>query len=165
MLQAPGHGCGNEPALAAKADYLVGVAARAPSVHNTQPWRFKVGDHAVELFADASRQLRQDLAGREMLISCGAALFGLRLAVRSLGYLAEVELFPEPAVPLLLARVRPGRWVFADLQTQPLLTTSIRALIQTSLALPGPPQMLLGLGVARVTRPTARRPAEKLTEA
>jgi hypothetical protein len=32
-----------------------------------------------------------------MLISCGAALFGLRLAVRSLGYLPVVELLPDPA--------------------------------------------------------------------
>ena len=47
-----------------------------------------------------------DAIGREMLISCGAALFGLRLAVRSLGHLPVVDLLPDPAQLRLLARVR-----------------------------------------------------------
>jgi hypothetical protein len=92
-------------ALTRQAGYLIGVAARAPSVHNTQPWGFRVGDDTIELYSDARRQLRVDPDGREMLISCGAALFGLRLAVRSLGYLAEVELLPGGPV---LARVGLG---------------------------------------------------------
>ncbi len=87
-------------------DYLIATAARAPSVHNTQPWRFKVGRYAIELYADPRRKLRLDPIGREMLISCGAALFGLRLAVRSLGYQPEVALLPDP--PRLLARVSLG---------------------------------------------------------
>jgi len=97
-----------------QAAYLIRVAARAPSVHNTQPWRFRVGDQAIELFADRGRQLSTDPVGREMLISCGAALYGLRLAVRSLGHVPEVELFPAPeacrppAGLRLLARVRLG---------------------------------------------------------
>jgi nitroreductase len=97
------------PDLAERAGYLVEVAARAPSVHNTQPWRFAVTGDTIELYADASRQLMEDLAGREMIISCGAALFGLRLAVRSLGYQPEVDLFPEPGQRRLLARVRAGQ--------------------------------------------------------
>lgn len=95
--------------------YLLEVAGRAPSVHDTQPWRFEVSERAVELYADRSCQLRTDPVGREMLISCGAALYGLRLAVRSLGFVPEVELFPEPVTRLaepvrqrLLARVRLG---------------------------------------------------------
>ena len=87
-------------------DYLIATAARAPSVHNTQPWRFYVSRYAIELYADPRRKLRVDPIGREMIISCGAALFGLRLAVRSLGYLPEVEILPDP--PRLLARVRLG---------------------------------------------------------
>ena len=94
--------------LAGQADYLIATAARAPSVHNTQPWRFRVGEHAIELHADVHRKLRVDPLGRELLISCGAALFGLRLAVRSLGYLPEVELLPDPGQLRLLARVRLG---------------------------------------------------------
>jgi nitroreductase len=106
-----------EPIPLGQAAYLVRVAARAPSVHNTQPWRFKVCQQAIELYADRGRQLSTDPVGREMLISCGAALYGLRLAVRSLGRVGEVELFPapEPGRPLfppaglrLLARVRLG---------------------------------------------------------
>ena len=96
------------PILAEQASYLIAVAARAPSVHNTQPWRFTVGTDAIELHADLSRKLLVDPVGREMLISCGAALFGLRLAVRSLGYLPAVELLPEPGRLRFLARVRLG---------------------------------------------------------
>ena len=87
-------------------DYLIGTAARAPSVHNTQPWRFYVSRYSIELYTDPRRKLRVDPVGREMIISCGAALFGLRLAVCSLGYRPEVELLPDP--PRLLARVRLG---------------------------------------------------------
>ena len=87
---------------------MLATAARAPSVHNTQPWRFAVGTHAIDLYADPARKLRYDRAGREMLISCGAALFGLRLAVRELGYLPAVSLFPEPSRIGLLARVTLG---------------------------------------------------------
>jgi nitroreductase len=311
--------------------HLITMAARAPSVHNTQPWRFKVAPDSIELYADPRRRLRTDAAGREMVISCGAALFGLRLAVRSLGYQPVVQLLPDPARLRLLARVSLGaaapmtqaerrmaealphrhthrgpfaaeplpdglivglqhdamaegaalalvgpaltyqalsdivysasqrqdldpvaradirrwsraagspardgvpaqafpdrvgrqrgrlrqrdfdlgrgvgtlaaggpaptvtavlltpgdgradwlragqalhrllahaaqRWVFASLYTQPLETATIRALIRSRLALPGAPQMLLQLGVARTTQATARRPAAELIE-
>src|SRR6516162_4969325 len=96
------------PIPADQMDFLIATAARAPSVHNTQPWRFRVGEFAIELYADTRRKLRADPIGREMLISCGAALYGLRLAVRSLGYLPVVELLPNPARPRLLARVMLG---------------------------------------------------------
>src|SRR5271166_6228350 len=107
------------PILASQAGYLIGVAARAPSLHNTQPWRFAVSGDVIELRADASRQLSVDPGGREMLISCGAALYGLRLAVRSLGYLPAVELLPAPAGPGPLARVRlsPAAPMTADERT------------------------------------------------
>jgi len=94
-----------EMTLASRASYLIEVAGRAPSVHNTQPWRFAVSREAIELHADVSRQLRVDPDDREMVLSCGAALYGLRLAVRSLGRLPDVELLPGPRA---LARVRLG---------------------------------------------------------
>lgn len=88
---------------------LVRTAARAPSVHNTQPWRFGVDGNAVELRADRSRALAAlDPAGRDMTISCGAALFGLRLAIRRLGYVPAVSALPDPRQPDLLARVYLG---------------------------------------------------------
>jgi hypothetical protein len=96
------------PIPAGQVGYLIATAARAPSVHNTQPWRFKVSHDVIELYADPRRKLRADPVGREMLVSCGAALFGLRLAIRSLGYQPVVELLPEPSRLRLLARVRLG---------------------------------------------------------
>jgi hypothetical protein len=96
------------PIPADQAGYLIATAARAPSVHNTQPWLFRRNGSAMELFADPHRRLRVDPDGREMLISCGAALFGLRLGVRSLGYLPAVGLLPDRRRPRLLARVRLG---------------------------------------------------------
>jgi len=96
------------PVLADYAQFLITTAGRAPSVHNTQPWRFRVGPDAIELHYDPRRKLRADPLGREMTISCGAALFGLRLAVRSLGYLPVVEVLPDPNRLRLLARVRIG---------------------------------------------------------
>jgi nitroreductase len=107
VTEASGTSSAATPILARQARYLAGVARRAPSLHNTQPWRFTVSGDAIELQADASRQLSADPDGREMLISCGAALYGLRLAVRSLGYLPEVEILPGLAGQRL-ARVRLG---------------------------------------------------------
>ena len=69
---------------------------------------FERSADAIELHADASRQLLTDPDGREMIISCGAALYGLRLAVRSLGYLPDVELLPGSPTRQPLARVRLG---------------------------------------------------------
>jgi hypothetical protein len=88
---------------------IVAMAGRAPSVHNTQPWRFRACGSVVELYADEDRHLRRiDPARREMLISCGAALFGLRLGLRKLGYQPHVEVMPDLARPSLIARVWPG---------------------------------------------------------
>ncbi len=91
-----------------RVEYLIATAARAPSIHNTQPWRFRARQYSIELYADPGRKLRVDPLGRELLISCGAALFGLRLGMRSLGYMPAVELLPDPAQLRLLARVSLG---------------------------------------------------------
>lgn len=88
------------------ADQVVQAAVWAPSVHNTQPWRFWAGDRRIDLNADDSRRLAvADPDGREMIISCGAALFTVRLALRSLGWIPQTLVFPEPSQPLLVARV------------------------------------------------------------
>jgi nitroreductase len=103
----------SEPMTAEQiARYVVANAVWAPSVHNTQPWRFMAaGGPPVSLHADADRRLAvADPDGREMMISCGAALFNVRLALRSLGYFPETCVLPEPGQPTLVARVswRPG---------------------------------------------------------
>lgn len=87
---------------------LLSTAGRAPSIFNSQPWLFRVGTYAIDLYADPSRRLRIDRSGREMLISCGAALFGLRMAIRAIGYEPVVGVLPDPEDPGLLARVRLG---------------------------------------------------------
>src|SRR5258708_15580515 len=90
--------------------FLVATAARAPSVHNTQPWKFRVRGNAVELLADPSRKLhRIDPVGRELMISCGGALFCLRLGLRQLGCLAAVAFLPRPAPAGLHGPVRADR--------------------------------------------------------
>ena len=86
--------------------YVVATAVWAPSLHNTQPWRFSADGREIILRADPSRQLPvADPDGREMLISCGAALFTARLALRSLGYIPEARVLPAPDEPTLVARV------------------------------------------------------------
>ena len=98
----------NEPMTAEEITrYLVARAIWAPSVHNSQPWRFTAdGGPQLSLHADTSRRLAvADPDGREMMISCGAALFTVRLALRSLGYIPQTSVLPDPGQPTLVARV------------------------------------------------------------
>jgi nitroreductase len=84
----------------------IGVANRAPSVHNTQPWRWLVGDDSVHLMADRTRGLAAtDPDGRDLLLSCGAALHHLRVAFAALGWQAVVRHLPNEHDPDLLAVV------------------------------------------------------------
>jgi hypothetical protein len=100
-LAAPGLPAADEVAF-----YAVSAAVWAPSVHNTQPWRFAVCGNEISLHADPARQLMvADPLGREMMISCGAALFNARLALRSLGYLPQARVVPDPGQPSLVAQV------------------------------------------------------------
>lgn len=81
-------------------------AALAPSVHNTQPWRFRLGPDRLELLADPERRLRVlDPTGRQLTLSCGCALFNARVALATSRREVVVERFPEPEQPDLLARI------------------------------------------------------------
>lgn len=82
-------------------------ALRAPSVFNTQPWRWRVTAGTLDLYADRERQLAvADPDGRLLTLSCGAALHHVRVALAAAGYRTAVTRFPEPGNPDLLARVR-----------------------------------------------------------
>ncbi|GID32303.1 Acg family FMN-binding oxidoreductase [Paractinoplanes brasiliensis] len=84
----------------------VAAAGSAPSLHNSQPWKFVIDGNAIELYADSDRRLRViDPAGREQLISVGAALFTLRLAISRSGFASRTRMFPSAMDPELVARV------------------------------------------------------------
>jgi nitroreductase len=96
-------------------------ATAAPSLHNSQPWLFRIGDGAVDVYADRRRQLEVlDPIGRELLISVGAAVFTLRLAIRREGHLPGLGLFPDPEQPDLVARVTAGRSAAATPEVESL---------------------------------------------
>ena len=87
------------------------LAGRAPSVHNTQPWRWELGDGAIHLYADTGRWLpATDPEGRDLLVSCGAWLHHLRMALAASDIGATVDRLPDRGDPDLLAVValRPG---------------------------------------------------------
>jgi hypothetical protein len=87
----------------------VAAATRAPSMHNTQPWRFRHGADGIDVLADDDRRLAvADPSGWAVRVGCGAAVFNLRLALAVHGYPPQVRLRPEPLDPSLLARVTAG---------------------------------------------------------
>ena len=75
----------------------VQLACRAPSLHNSQPWRWVADDSGLHLFADPSRiGHHTDSTGREVIISCGAVLDHLRVAAAAAGWHAATERIPKP---------------------------------------------------------------------
>jgi hypothetical protein len=83
---------------------LLEAATRAPSVHNSQPWRFVVGPRRIAVHADPERQLRvADAPGRALLVSCGAAVMNLRVAAEHLGFHPRVRILPAPDDPTHVA--------------------------------------------------------------
>lgn len=82
------------------------LAARAPSVHNSQPWRWRVGASTLDLFANPSLQLRNiDPDGRDLMLSCGSALQHCVVALAALGWQAKVHRLPDPADSAHLATI------------------------------------------------------------
>jgi hypothetical protein len=89
--------------------FLLNYALLAPSEYNTQPWLFRVQDDCVEIYADYTRGLPiVDPQNRELLISCGAACYNLRLAARHFGYHGLMECFVNNEQTDLLARLHLG---------------------------------------------------------
>ena len=113
-VEAPGEA--NPVLTEADVTALLESAVAAPSLHNTQPWRFGVGSHHIEVYADRQRQLAvADPEGRELLVSCGAALLNLRVAAAARRLVGLVTVLAHPEKPDLVAvltvterRSRPG---------------------------------------------------------
>src|SRR4051794_37008099 len=79
-------------------------ARRAPSIMNSQPWRWRVHGRTLDLRADRSRQIATlDPDTRMLTVSCGAALHHARTALAGEGVRTRVEYLPDPTDPDLLA--------------------------------------------------------------
>ena len=94
--------------------FFLSYAVLAPSSHNSQPWLFHVRNNTLELYADRRRACPVvDPNDRELIMSCGCALFHLRYAMRHFRHLGTVEIFPDQD-PDLVARVTLGTQAETD---------------------------------------------------
>jgi hypothetical protein len=82
------------------------MAGFAPSIHNTQPWLWRVDGPSLYLRAERSRQLAlTDPSGRMLTVSCGTALHHVRVALAAEGWAAQVSRLPDENDPDLLAHI------------------------------------------------------------
>ncbi len=92
------------------------LANRAPSVHNSQPWQWRVGHESLHLYANPDLLLpHTDPDARDLMLSCGAALHHCVVALAALGWQAKIHRFPNPAEPDHLAALELRRYPAADL--------------------------------------------------
>lgn len=125
---------GARDATTGPADIAVRAGIRAPSQHNTQPWRFRVLGDRVEVLRDPDRVLGHgDDDGRGGDLACGAVLCNMRVALAAAGYGCTVDVLPDRRRPELAGAVR-----------------------FTGPSKSGPEDVALGAAVAR--RATNRRP-------
>jgi nitroreductase len=95
---------------------VLSLATRAPSIHNSQPWRWKVGARSLHLYADTSKHLpNTDPDSRDLLLSCGLSLHHCVVALAALGWQAKVHRFPNPAEPEHLAAIEVYRHSSSEL--------------------------------------------------
>ena len=86
------------------------LACRAPSVHNSQPWRWVIEEATVQLFVDRNRTVpATDHSGREAITSCGAVLDHFRVAMTAAGWRPNITRFPNPNDPDHLATIEFSR--------------------------------------------------------
>ncbi len=100
-----------DPEIAAHALAEAAAAAGyAPSIHNTQPWRWRLTASTLELRLVPSRILPvTDPEGRLATLSCGVALHHARVALAAQGWHADVTRMPADGDPDVLARLRVER--------------------------------------------------------
>ncbi|MGB3335408.1 MAG: nitroreductase family protein [Mycobacterium sp.] len=91
-------------------DHVLSLATRAPSIHNSQPWQWRVGHRSLHLYADRRLHLPYtDPDQRDLILSCGAILHHAVIALASVGWHAKVHRLPNPAEPNHLAAVTLSR--------------------------------------------------------
>lgn len=79
-----------------KLRFLLRYAILAPSSHNSQPWKFLIGEKEISVFADKDRWLQvADADQRELFSSVGCALENLPIAAEYFGYAHQMQYFPE----------------------------------------------------------------------
>ena len=79
---------------------VVAAATRAPSIHNTQPWRFVARPERLDVFLDPDRSLPVlDPSARQQVISCGSAVEFALVALAAAGRTARSTCSPTPATP------------------------------------------------------------------
>src|SRR3974377_1830155 len=89
-----------------KVRYALRYAILAPSSHNTQPWHFVINGDELLVCADRTRSLPNiDPFDRELIISCVAALFNLRVALANFNVPVAIATFPYSAEPDVVARI------------------------------------------------------------
>jgi nitroreductase len=124
---------------------LLSSAGAAPSMHNTQPWRFEVTGPVVDVLLDVDRTLpAEDPSGRLIRIGLGAAAFNIRVAAAMLGYETTLAIDPDPdrpdiAVRIFLGARQPARQspigsLYGELRRRrtyrgPLLTTEVSPMV------------------------------------
>jgi nitroreductase len=87
------------------------LAVRAPSVHNSQPWQWRVGQHSLHLYANPDLHLpHTDPDARDLMLSCGAALNHCAVALAALGWQSKIHRFPNPTEPDHLAALELRRY-------------------------------------------------------
>ncbi len=129
------------------------LATRAPSVHNSQPWHWRVGPHSLALFADPDRHLpNTDPDRRDMLLSCGAALHHCTVGLAAMGWQAKVHRLPNAAEPNHLAAIEVHRQAAGELDVTlaaaiPRRRTDRR--VYSSWPVPGGDIALMGARAAR----------------
>jgi len=92
--------------LSDQLNFLVRFAVLAPSSHNSQPWKFEVGENQIIIRPDASRSLpRSDANRRQLFISLGCAIENLVVAADYYGFVTRVNYQNDGAI-ITLQRIR-----------------------------------------------------------
>ena len=85
---------------------IIKYAAKAPSGHNTQPWKFKIRNDEIYILPDFSRALPVvDADNHALYISLGCALENLVIAANEFNFNTEVEFAGDSDRPHIAVRL------------------------------------------------------------